>query len=64
MLNSVHLIAYDLRGNGRSGKPETEEAYAKERYAEDFWAVCEAFGVQNPIALGWCVMSSSKTAVK
>ena len=55
MLEGVYLIAYDLRGNGRSTKPETEEAYAKERYVEDFWAVCEAFKVQNPIALGWCV---------
>lgn len=54
MLDSVFLVAYDLRGNGRSGKPETEEGYTKERYAQDFWAVCGAFEVTNPVALGWC----------
>ncbi|EKM52165.1 uncharacterized protein PHACADRAFT_262673 [Phanerochaete carnosa HHB-10118-sp] len=53
LLRHVFVIAYDLRGNGRSDKPEDAAAYAGERVAEDFRAVCEAFGVVRPVALGW-----------
>jgi pimeloyl-ACP methyl ester carboxylesterase len=42
-----------MRGHGRSGKPETEDGYLSARYAEDFMAVAEAFGVTEPVIVGW-----------
>lgn len=49
----LYAIRYDTRGHGRSGKPETEEAYESRRYADDFQAVSEAFGLKNPVLAGW-----------
>jgi pimeloyl-ACP methyl ester carboxylesterase len=46
-------IRYDLRGHGRSGKPEVPEAHTGKRYAEDFAAVCMAFGLVKPVFAGW-----------
>jgi len=34
-----HLIRYDLRGQGRSGHPETAEGHVSKLYADDFAAV-------------------------
>ncbi|KAJ3519765.1 hypothetical protein NMY22_g13055 [Coprinellus aureogranulatus] len=53
LLRSFHLIAYDLRGHGRSGKPDTVEGYSSELYAQDFNAVVQAFNVTSPILVGW-----------
>lgn len=53
LLENVFLVAYDGRGNGRSDKPEEAAAYDGRRLAEDFQAVCEAFGVHRPVVLGW-----------
>lgn len=47
-------IRYDVRGHGRSGKPNAE-GHTSQRYAEDFAAVSEAFGVKNQIFVGWWV---------
>jgi pimeloyl-ACP methyl ester carboxylesterase len=53
LLDKVYVIAYDVRGSGRSGTPIDGESYHGKRYAEDFKAVCEAFGVVKPVILGW-----------
>ena len=58
LLETVYLVAYDVRGNGRSDRPVDEESYISERLAEDFKAVCEAFRVVRPIVLGWCAHHS------
>ncbi|KAK0444645.1 alpha/beta-hydrolase, partial [Desarmillaria tabescens] len=44
---------YMTRGHGRSDQPESEDAYASARHAEDFHAVCAAFGVTKPVVVGW-----------
>ncbi|KDQ07180.1 hypothetical protein BOTBODRAFT_120362 [Botryobasidium botryosum FD-172 SS1] len=51
--DSLYLIRYDLRGHGRSGKPQHAEAYSSVRFAEDFDAVVRAFGVDRPFLAGW-----------
>ena len=51
--HSFHLVRYEMRGHGRSGKPLGAEAYASARIAEDFKTVCDAFGVVRPILVGW-----------
>ena len=53
LLRSAHLVRYEMRGHGRSGKPDGIEAYASLRHAEDFRTVCEVFGLTKPIVLGW-----------
>ncbi|KAJ3519761.1 hypothetical protein NMY22_g13051 [Coprinellus aureogranulatus] len=53
LLRFFHLIAYDLRGHGRSGKPDTVEGYSSGLYAQDFNAVVQAFNVTSPILVGW-----------
>jgi hypothetical protein len=59
-------IRYDLRGYGRSDKPTALDAFTPQRIAEDFLAVCEAFGVKSAIYAGWshgstlsCCLTSS-----
>ncbi|GJE99201.1 alpha/beta hydrolase [Phanerochaete sordida] len=53
LLQHAYVIAYDLRGNGRSDKPEAPASYAGECCAADFQAVCTAFAVTRPFLLGW-----------
>ncbi|WP_157666711.1 alpha/beta fold hydrolase [Bordetella genomosp. 13] len=49
-----HLIAFDLRGHGKSGKPMTAEAYRDpRRWAGDVRAVIEATCRQRPCLVGW-----------
>ncbi|KAJ7982841.1 Alpha/Beta hydrolase protein [Mycena polygramma] len=50
---SVYLVRYDVRGHGRSGKPDDETSWESERLAEDFDAVVEAFKLDKPFVLGW-----------
>lgn len=42
-----------MRGHGRSDAPLVAEAYESIRYAEDFKAVMEEFGVVKPFVAGW-----------
>ncbi|KAF9267041.1 alpha/beta-hydrolase [Marasmius fiardii PR-910] len=49
----LYLIRYDPRGHGRSVMPETEEGHASKLYADDFAAVCMAFGVVKPVLAVW-----------
>ncbi|KAH6915715.1 Alpha/Beta hydrolase protein [Coprinopsis sp. MPI-PUGE-AT-0042] len=48
-----YLVAYDLRGHGRSAKPTSPEGYESTLFASDFKAVLEAFSIKKPIVLGW-----------
>ncbi|GJE99196.1 alpha/beta hydrolase [Phanerochaete sordida] len=63
LLEKVFLVAYDARGTGRSDKPEAAAAYDGARLAEDFKAVCEAFGVVRPVVLGWSIGATVIVAV-
>lgn len=46
-------VRYDLRRHGRSDKPENAEGYQSVRFAEDFSAINLAFGLDEPIIVGW-----------
>ena len=46
-------VRYDMRGHGRSGKPEADEGYLSQRYAEDYQAVSQAFHLKRPVFVGW-----------
>lgn len=50
----LYFVAPDLRGHGLSGKPWQPEAYAGTRvWADDIAAVVEAFGLEDPVIVGW-----------
>ncbi|KAK0435277.1 alpha/beta-hydrolase [Armillaria borealis] len=53
LLDNLYMIKYETRGHGRSDQPESEDAYASEKHAEDFQAVCDAFNVTKPIVVTW-----------
>ncbi len=53
LADDYHLIAYDLRGHGDSGKPLTPEDYHACRWADDLAAVIAATGAQQPALVGW-----------
>ena len=59
LLEHVYVIAYDMRGNGRSDMPEEPAAYEGKKMVEDFQAVCAAFGVTRPFLLGWSLGGTS-----
>lgn len=49
-----HLVAYDLRGHGRSSRPTETSAYADgERWADDLAAVLRATQARRPVLVGW-----------
>ncbi|EJD03465.1 alpha/beta-hydrolase [Fomitiporia mediterranea MF3/22] len=51
--SEFYLVRYDVRGHGRSGKPDTIEEYASKLFADDFAAVLQAFKVHKPIVVAW-----------
>ncbi|EIM83207.1 alpha/beta-hydrolase [Stereum hirsutum FP-91666 SS1] len=53
LLDLFYLVRYDVRGHGRSGKPEASEGYTTDLYAEDFLAVMKQFNVVKPLFIGW-----------
>ncbi|RDX42133.1 alpha/beta-hydrolase [Lentinus brumalis] len=55
---SFHLVRYEMRGHGRSGKPLEEKDYESLKIAQDFRTVCEAFGVVKPFMAGWSLGGS------
>ncbi|KAI0360166.1 alpha/beta-hydrolase [Trametes cingulata] len=57
LLRDFHLVRYDMRGHGRSGKPVDPKYYESIRFAEDFKAVCDALGVKKPFLAGWSLGS-------
>ncbi|KAJ7173717.1 Alpha/Beta hydrolase protein [Mycena filopes] len=53
MLDKLFLVRYDVRGQGRSGKPTEAEGYASSLYAADFAAVVREFRLDMPVFVGW-----------
>lgn len=50
----LHLVAFDLRGHGGSGKPWAPEAYgSRERWADDVRSVMTARQLDHPLLVGW-----------
>jgi len=47
LADDFRVIAVDLRGNGESGKPDYDGAYAIERIVEDVLAVADACGTEQ-----------------
>jgi len=53
--HELSQVRYDLRGHGRSGKPENSEAHSSKLCADDFIAVVQAFNLHRPVFVGWYV---------
>lgn len=54
LCSRLHLVAFDLRGHGGSGKPWDPAAYdSRERWAGDVRAVIEAARLVDPLIVGW-----------
>ncbi|KAI5117030.1 hypothetical protein M0805_002246 [Coniferiporia weirii] len=51
--NEFYLVRYDMRGHGRSAKPDTIEGYSSKLFADDFAAIKKEFGLRRPILVGW-----------
>jgi pimeloyl-ACP methyl ester carboxylesterase len=49
------VITYDGRGNGRSDRPHTPDAYADDRFVGDIEAVMNATGTDAAVLIGLCV---------
>jgi pimeloyl-ACP methyl ester carboxylesterase len=47
------VISIDLRGNGESGKPRTQEAYHVEKELEDLFAIADACSVSRFLLWGF-----------
>ncbi|KDR74313.1 hypothetical protein GALMADRAFT_123754 [Galerina marginata CBS 339.88] len=52
LVDRFYLVSYDMRGHGRSGKPDTVEGHASTLYADDFATVVKAFNLDAPILIG------------
>ena len=49
-----HLVAFDLRGHGGSGKPWTKDSYSRAcTWADDVAAVMAATGLDRPVMVLW-----------
>jgi pimeloyl-ACP methyl ester carboxylesterase len=54
LAQEFHLVAYDLRGHGNSGKPWNREAYVDStKWAGDLERVRVATGLERPVLVGW-----------
>ncbi len=54
LADEFHLVAFDLRGHGASGKPWQRDAYVDSAaWAGDVQRVIAATGLQRPVVLGW-----------
>nr|GAT49062.1 predicted protein [Mycena chlorophos] len=58
MLQNFHLVRYDMRGYGRSGKPKEASAYTSALFAADFAAVMKEFSLSKPVLVGWSAGAS------
>lgn len=53
-LQRYHMVTYDLRGHGLSGKPTDADAYRDGgRWADDLAAVIAATHARKPVLVGW-----------
>ncbi len=54
LARDFHLVAFDLRGHGNSGKPWKQEDYKDGKiWADDVAAVMDATGIQKAVVVGW-----------
>lgn len=54
LAEQFHVVAFDLRGHGNSGKPWQAEAYTDTRaWAGDVHSVITALELERPLLLGW-----------
>jgi pimeloyl-ACP methyl ester carboxylesterase len=54
LTSRFHLVTFDLRGQGGSGKPWRPEDYRDAKvWAEDIAAVIRATGLRRPLVVGW-----------
>ena len=54
LADDFHLVAFDLRGHGNSGKPWRTEDYNRACiWADDIDAVLESTGLEQPVMVGW-----------
>lgn len=54
LADDFHLVAFDLRGHGNSGKPWTPEAYKDPaNWAGDVRRVMQALDLKRPVIVGW-----------
>lgn len=54
LTRDFHLVAFDLRGHGNSGKPWKPEDYKNSKiWADDVVAVMDATGLQKAVVVGW-----------
>lgn len=54
LANDYHLVSFDLRGHGNSGKPWEKAAYQdRALWAEDVKRVIAATGLKRPLLVGW-----------
>jgi len=54
LTRDFHVVAFDLRGHGNSGKPWKPEDYRDSKaWADDVAAVMDATGLQKPVIVGW-----------
>ncbi len=49
------VVTYDGRGNGRSDRPTTPEAFADDRFVADLGAVIDATATARAVLVGLCV---------
>jgi len=61
--NNLYMVRYDLRGFGQSDKPLDASFYQSEKFAEDFDAVVQVFGLVKPFAAGWSYGGSILTDI-
>ena len=47
-------VRYDVRGQGLSDQPLDPSAWTSDKFAEDFKAVVEAYGLKKPFIAPWC----------
>jgi non-heme chloroperoxidase len=54
LARDFRLVAFDLRGHGRSDKPEDPKAYGdSQMWADDVAAVIAELGLERPVAVCW-----------
>src|SRR5262249_49983718 len=56
------VVTYDPRGNGRSDRPPSSDAYTEDEYLADAVAVMDATGTSSAVVAGLC--SSGRKAIE
>lgn len=58
LAGTYRLVAMDVRGHGRSDKPDDEAAYSDPRViADDVAGVVDTLGLDRPVVVGWSMGS-------